>query len=103
MTTKNGARGSTYAAYLKEAETRSQLTILTYALVERVLIDDASMRAYGVQYRKNERSYVVRARNEIIVSAGAIGTPQILMLSGIGPKDHLNALGVMPFIDFVAF
>jgi choline dehydrogenase-like flavoprotein len=82
---------------LQEAQRSSysdRLKIVTHALVQRVLVD-SSMKAYGVQYVRNDRSYTVRARKEIILSAGTIGTPQILMLSGIGPKEHLNALGVI--------
>ena len=81
-------------SYLQEAQRSDRLKIVTHALVQRVLVD-SSMKAYGVHYVSNDRSYTVRARKEIILSAGTIGTPQILMLSGIGPKEHLNALGVI--------
>lgn len=102
----NGKRSSTYAAFLANERSRPNLHIATRALVEKVLIDNAK-RAYAVQYNsallskaspnvdRDARRRVVRARKEIILSAGAIGSPQILLLSGVGPREHLNSLGVL--------
>ena len=93
MTARRGGRWSTYSAFLKPVDGRSNLKIATHSLVEKILIDDSN-RAYAVQYRRHGRINVVRARKEIVLCAGTIGSPQILMLSGIGPKDHLEDLGV---------
>ncbi len=63
--------------------------------VQRILIDGNDKRAYGVVIqRKNNKIYEIRARKEVILSAGAIGSPQILMLSGVGNADHLKSVGV---------
>jgi choline dehydrogenase-like flavoprotein len=59
----------------------------------QILIDPASKRAYGVEFMRDEVVYRIRAKKEIILSAGAINSPQILMLSGVGQKEHLNKLG----------
>ena len=92
-----GWRSSTYAAFLTQP--RPNLFIATHALVEKILFDD-SKRAYGVQYRRFGHQKIVRAKKEIIVSAGAVGSPQILMLSGVGPKEHLESFGVKTFQRF---
>lgn len=58
--------------------------------VTKVLIEPKTNRAYGVEFVRNRRKYIVKARMEVILSAGAINSPQLLMLSGVGPKEHLN-------------
>ena len=63
------------------------------AHVHRVLIDDSN-RAYGVVFERNRRLQRIEARKEVIVSAGAIGSPQLLMLSGIGEANHLGSVGI---------
>ena len=87
-----GKRTSSYGAFLA-GKSRPNLFIATHALVEKILFDD-SKRAYAVKYKQNGHHKIVMARKEIILSAGAIGSPQILMLSGVGPKDHLKSLEV---------
>jgi len=67
---------------------------LTLARVTRVLIDAATKTAYGVELTHQGRSFKVKARKEVILSAGAFNSPQLLMLSGIGPEDNLKAIGV---------
>lgn len=62
--------------------------------VTKILVDPVSKRAYGVEFVKNKRRYYVLARKEVILSAGAINSPQLLMLSGIGPKNHLKSLDI---------
>lgn len=62
--------------------------------MHKVLID-GNQRAYGVQFDRNGRTKTVNASREVILSAGAVGSPQILMLSGIGPKEHLKQLNVI--------
>lgn len=63
-------------------------------MVTRVLIDPNTKRAYGVEFVKNNRKYYVRARKEVILSSGAINSPQLLMLSGVGPREHLQSLDI---------
>ncbi|XP_011315326.1 glucose dehydrogenase [FAD, quinone] [Fopius arisanus] len=91
LTMVNGTRCSASKAYLRIR--RSNLDIVTEATVSRVLIDDNN-HAYGVEFIKNNKTYRVNAGKEVILSAGTINTPQLLMLSGIGPKDHLDELGI---------
>ena len=92
MTMRGGRRCSAAVAYLNPARRRPNLRIVTGAQTERLLI--AEGRATGVRYRRGGAFGEVRARAEVILSAGAIGTPQILMLSGIGPGAHLQAMGL---------
>lgn len=68
------------------------LTVVSDSVVEKVLIKDG-YEAYGIQYRKFGKKYKVRAHKGVILSAGVIGTPKILMLSGIGPEQHLRSHG----------
>jgi choline dehydrogenase len=88
----NGERGSTAATYLNAIRNRPELSLEVDALVERVEIEGG--RATGVTYRQGNRRVTARARAEIIVSAGAIGSPKILQLSGIGPQKVLEDAGV---------
>ena len=88
VTCRRGFRASTEAAYLKPAQHRSNLTIVTGALVTAVDVVDG--RAVGVTYRHKGEVLNVRADAEVILSGGAVNTPQLLMLSGIGPADHLR-------------
>ncbi|XP_002056951.3 glucose dehydrogenase [FAD, quinone] [Drosophila virilis] len=93
--TLKGRRHSAFRAYIEPVrQRRNNLHILTMARVTRVLIDDATKSAYGVELLHGGRHYQVRARKEVILSAGAFNSPQLLMLSGIGPEDNLRAIGV---------
>ncbi|RUL73115.1 GMC family oxidoreductase [Dyella choica] len=96
VTQREGVRCSTAVAYLRPAQTRSNLHVQTHALVERILIEQE--RATGVVLRRSGGQRVVRA-GEIILAAGAINSPQLLMLSGIGPAGHLSTHGITPVID----
>ncbi|OSQ51738.1 GMC family oxidoreductase [Marivita geojedonensis] len=87
-----GWRWSTAKGFLRPARNRPNLTVLTHAQADRVLFD--GRRASGVQFRHNGSASRVSARREVILSSGAIGSPQILQLSGIGPADHLHSLGI---------
>lgn len=102
-TTRRGKRSSTYAAFLEGAvEQRSNLTILTGAQATRVLFADSpsGLSATGVEYRAADGStHSVSARREVILSAGAIGSPHLLMLSGIGGRAELEAAGVACQLD----
>ncbi|VEN45059.1 unnamed protein product [Callosobruchus maculatus] len=96
--TRDGKRIQGENAYLQPVRQRRNLRVRTGAHVTRVLIKPDTNEAYGVEYMKNGLIYQVYARNEVILSAGSMKSPQILMLSGIGPKDHLQELGI-PLIE----
>ena len=87
-----GRRQSTAATYLAQARRRPNLTIQTRALVNRVLLD--KRRAVGVEYQHGRDTIWVYAKREVLLSGGSYNSPQILMLSGIGPADHLTDVGV---------
>ena len=92
-TVHKGERWSTARAYLEPACARPNLTVVTQALVEKVALDGG--RATGVVYRDSWGGRVdATAEREVILSAGAVGTPHILMLSGIGPRSHLEERGI---------
>ena len=91
-TTRNGKRCSTAVGYLRPAMQRPNLQVITHALTEKIIVEGG--RATGVEFRHGDQSRRVRARREVILSAGAIGSPQILMLSGIGPQDEIAAHGI---------
>lgn len=91
-TIKDGRRHSTARAFLDPAKGRPNLRVETQALVTRILVENG--RATGVEFRRGNETHVVRAAREVILSAGAINSPQILMLSGIGPAAHLNEMGI---------
>ncbi len=93
-TTRNGRRCSTAVGYLHPARKRPNLTVITQATTERVLME--GRRAVGVSYSQGGVSRVVRAKREVILCAGAIGSPHIMMLSGIGPAAHLTEMGIDP-------
>ena len=92
LTARNGFRCSTAVGYLKPIRRRPNLTIITKAQVERIAFDGAN--ATGVVFRRSGIRVQAAARREIILSAGAIGSPQLLQLSGIGPGELLQRLGV---------
>lgn len=92
MTIKNGRRNSTARAFLRPAMKRPNLRVVTGALVTRVLIEAG--RAVGVEYQQGGAVRTLRARGEVILSGGAINSPQLLQLSGIGPGGLLQSLGL---------
>jgi choline dehydrogenase len=92
QTCRNGLRCSTATGYLNPVKGRENLTIATHALVRRILFD--GRRATGIAYSVKGRQIEARCRGEVILSAGAIGSPQILMLSGVGPAAHLKDIGI---------
>ena len=89
---KDGARGSTARAYLEPAAGRSNLTVRSGAHVTRVLLDGT--RATGVEYRSATGLVQVRAGREVVLCGGAFNSPQLLMLSGIGPREELSRHGI---------
>lgn len=92
ITTRDGLRMSTARAYLAGARRRANVTVLTRAHATRVLLDGT--RATGVAYRRNGIEETVRARREVVLSAGAVNSPQLLLLSGIGAPEDLAAHGI---------
>ncbi len=92
LTTKNGRRCSSAVAYLNPARSRPNLTIITHAMVHRIGFTDKTADRVHIT-RKGEPSEII-ANKEIVLSAGAIGSPQILQLSGIGPADLLQEHGI---------
>ncbi len=96
MTVKNGVRWSTANAYLKPALSRPNLTLVTHALVHKVLLstENATKKATGIRYERKGKIIEVAADKEVILSAGSIGSPHLLQLSGIGAKSTLDAAGI---------
>ncbi|MFN4170797.1 MAG: GMC family oxidoreductase [Pseudorhodobacter sp.] len=97
MTIKGARRNSAARAFLRPAMRRANVTVLTHAQATRVLLEGA--RATGVEYRRRGALHRVRAGREVILAGGAINSPQLLMLSGIGPVEHLRALGLPVALD----
>lgn len=89
---KQGQRCSSAAAYVHPVEDRPNLTVITHALGSKVIIEDK--RATGVVFRQHGEEKIVKARSEVILCGGAFGSPQMLMLSGIGPAEHLKHHGI---------
>jgi choline dehydrogenase len=96
VTQREGARCSTAVAFLGPARGRTNLQVRTHVLVEQVLIEQG--RAIGVRLRHARGHETIRA-GEVILAAGAINSPQLLMLSGIGPADHLREHGITPVVN----
>lgn len=94
---KRGERCSAAAAYLHDVMMRRNLTVVTEAHVSRIIVERG--RAVGVAYRLGKEDRVVRASREVLLSAGALQSPQILMLSGIGPAEHLKSHGISVVLD----
>jgi choline dehydrogenase len=92
LTNQKGRRSSTAVAYLKPIKQRHNLSIITGAAAERVVL--SGRKATGIDYRRNGLEMRAVARREVILSGGAIGSPQLLQVSGIGPAAVLKAAGV---------
>ena len=97
MSASKGVRSGTAEAYVHPSLDRPNFTLEVRALVRRVVIENG--RATGVEYEQPAGVTVAHAKREVIVSGGAIGSPQILMLSGIGPAEHLREHGVEVKLD----
>jgi choline dehydrogenase len=91
-TQRRGMRVSSARGYLRSGVRRPTLTVRTEAVVRRILIEDA--RAVGVEYDHGGATRVARTPHGVVLSAGSLNSPRILMLSGIGPADHLRAHGL---------
>ncbi|MET0446833.1 MAG: GMC family oxidoreductase N-terminal domain-containing protein [Aeromicrobium sp.] len=92
LTTKKGRRWSVADAYIHPSEDRPNLTVLTEAFVTKIVLEGT--RAVGVTYQRGGETIVARAEAEVVLSGGAINSPQLLMLSGIGPGAHLREMGI---------
>lgn len=96
---RNGARVSTARGYLRPMLGQSNLTVLTDSTVLRLVTQGT--RANAVEHLVDGNQITTQARQEVVLCAGAIATPRLLMLSGIGPADHLKAHGIAPLHDHV--
>ncbi|HEY7459343.1 MAG TPA: GMC family oxidoreductase N-terminal domain-containing protein, partial [Xanthobacteraceae bacterium] len=94
---RNGRRSSASTAYLRPARRRGNLTVLTRAHATRVLLQGT--RAVGIEYVGRGSTVRVNSDREVILAAGAFNSPQLLMLSGIGPARHLAEMGIEPIVD----
>ena len=92
VTQRRGRRWSSARGFLKPVLHRQNLRLETGCLVERLIVENG--RAAGVQFRQDGAVRTAQCRGEVILSAGSIGTPQILMLSGIGPAAHCKRIGI---------
>ena len=97
INTSGGWRASTANAFLHPARKRKTLAVRTHAHASRILFE--GRRAIGVAYTRKGRSFEAKASREVILAGGAINSPQLLMLSGIGDADHLKKVGIEPLVD----
>ncbi|MEO6299381.1 MAG: GMC oxidoreductase, partial [Paracoccaceae bacterium] len=97
MTIKGARRNSAARAFLRPAMKRANLEVITRAMVKRVLIEDG--RAVGVEYRRGGETVLLRCNAEVILAGGAINSPQLLQLSGVGPGAVLQAAGIAVGVD----
>jgi len=89
---RNGKRDSAWRAYVRPILGRRNLTVITHAMARRVLL--SGTKAYGIEYEREGVRVCVEAEREVLLSGGSFNSPQLLMLSGIGPADHLRELGI---------
>ncbi|XP_018334916.1 glucose dehydrogenase [FAD, quinone]-like [Agrilus planipennis] len=94
FTQRNGRRLTSAAAYLFPNEDRKNLKVKTECYVTHILMDQRGKRTNGVEFIHNNRKYIVTATKEVIMAAGSIQTPQIMMLSGLGPKEQLDKFSI---------
>ena len=94
ITVRNGRRCSAAVGYLRPALKRPNLTLRTDAMIRRITVEKG--RATGVEMMDGEK---IRATREVVLTAGAIGSPKLMMLSGLGPADHLRSVGVEVVAD----
>jgi choline dehydrogenase-like flavoprotein len=99
LTQKNARRSSASVAYLKPIASRKNLTIRTGVMVTRIVVEKGKATGVEIVAKPGAQPEILPASREIIVSSGAIGSPKLLMLSGIGPADHLKSVGIKPVHD----
>jgi choline dehydrogenase len=97
VTIARGRRSSASKSFLGGSNKRAGLSVLTSALAQRILIEQG--RATGVAFNHQGADQVARCRGEVILASGAVNTPKLLMLSGVGPADHLRSLGLTVEVD----
>ena len=97
VTQKRGRRCSAADAFLHPARGRSNLTVVSHAHATQIVLEEN--RATGIEYVSNGQEYTVRAEREVILCGGAVNSPQLLMLSGIGPAEHLEQHGIAAVLD----
>lgn len=98
-TIRRGARCSTAKAFLRPARLRKNLHVSINAHVTRVAINPETKVAFGIEMIKDNTRHFIRANKEVLLSAGSISSAQLLMLSGIGPKNHLTEMGIPVLAD----
>ncbi|KAL4718545.1 hypothetical protein ACJJTC_011678 [Scirpophaga incertulas] len=98
-TMRKGRRCSSSKAFLEPIRHRSNLKVTKYSTVNKILINPDTKTAYGVEFTKHNKRIQVLALREVILSAGSIGSAQLLMVSGIGPKKHLLEVGIDSIAD----
>ncbi|XP_041971828.1 glucose dehydrogenase [FAD, quinone]-like [Aricia agestis] len=94
LSMKNGTRHSSSRAYLHPIAKRNNLHVSKLSYVTKLLFDETNSKVIGVEIEKRGIKFKILAKKEVILSAGAINSPQLLMLSGIGPKEHLKSLNI---------
>ncbi|CAB3262549.1 unnamed protein product [Arctia plantaginis] len=94
FTMRRGTRCSAAKAFLRPVRLRQNLHVALFSHVTKVLIDKTTMRTFGVEFLRNGKRQVVYASREVILAAGAVASPQLLLLSGVGPSDHLQQVGI---------
>lgn len=99
LTQKNARRSSASVAYLKPIASRKNLTVRTGVMVTRIVVEKGKATGVEIVAKPGAQPEILRAAREIIISSGAIGSPKLLMLSGIGPADHLKSVGIKPVHD----
>ncbi|MCO6055562.1 choline dehydrogenase [Pseudomonas sp. MOB-449] len=97
MNVNNGVRASTAQAYIRPNEKRANLVVHTCSHAEKIILEGT--RAVGVKYRFGDQPTVARCRREVVLCSGAVNSPQLLMLSGIGPAAELKQHGIEPVVD----
>ncbi|XP_074030288.1 glucose dehydrogenase [FAD, quinone] [Leptinotarsa decemlineata] len=98
-TLREGLRCSTAKGFIRPVAKRSNLHVSLHSLVEKILVNKDTKQAYGVVFNKFGTRKTVYSDREVILSAGSLASPQLLMLSGIGPRDHLEDIGIDVLLD----
>lgn len=98
-TMRRGARCSTSKAFLRPFRLRKNLHVAKFAHATKILIDPNTKRAFGIEFMKDNKRQMVFATKEVIMSAGSLNTPQLLMLSGVGPAQHLSDFNIPVISD----
>lgn len=98
-TTKDGYRVSSNRAYIDPIKSRQNLHVQAATLVTKILIDEVKKVATGVEFYHDKKLHTIKATREVIISAGALNSPQLLMLSGIGPSEHLAEKEIKTIVD----